>query len=140
MFFLFLFQFVDCVWQVTRQFPFSFEFNEVFLIHILDHLYSCLFGTFLYNSERERHEANVRSRTQSLWSYVLRERRLFENSSFRPDHSQALEPKPDLTHFLLWKSYFLRWNPQVITVVCLAFLLVFNYITTFSTHPVTRAR
>jgi len=108
-------QFVDCVWQVTRQFPFSFEFNEVFLIHILDHLYSCLFGTFLYNSERERHEANVRSRTQSLWSYVLRERRLFENSSFRPDHSQALEPKPDLTHFLLWKSYFLRWNPQVWT-------------------------
>lgn len=38
------------------QFPSAFEFNELFLITILDHLYSCLFGTFLYNSEQERME------------------------------------------------------------------------------------
>lgn len=36
-------QFIDCVWQMTRQFPSAFEFNELFLITILDHLYSCLF-------------------------------------------------------------------------------------------------
>lgn len=36
------------------QFPAAFEFNELFLITVLDHLYSCLFGTFLYNSEQER--------------------------------------------------------------------------------------
>uniref|UniRef100_A0A3B4TLY9 phosphatidylinositol-3,5-bisphosphate 3-phosphatase n=1 Tax=Seriola dumerili TaxID=41447 RepID=A0A3B4TLY9_SERDU len=47
-------QFIDCVWQMTRQFPAAFEFNELFLITVLDHLYSCLFGTFLYNSEEER--------------------------------------------------------------------------------------
>ena len=37
-------------YQVTRQFPSAFEFNEHFLITILDHLYSCLFGTFLCNT------------------------------------------------------------------------------------------
>lgn len=32
-------QFVDCVWQMTEQFPYAFEFNEHFLVTILDHLY-----------------------------------------------------------------------------------------------------
>lgn len=36
------------------QFPIAFEFNEHFLITIMDHLYSCLFGTFLYNTEQQR--------------------------------------------------------------------------------------
>lgn len=47
-------QFIDCVWQVSKQYPHAMEFNEHFLITILDHLYSCRFGTFLCNSERER--------------------------------------------------------------------------------------
>lgn len=36
------------------KFPAAFEFNEYFLVTILDHLYSCLFGTFLCNSEQQR--------------------------------------------------------------------------------------
>ena len=131
-------QFIDCVWQVTRQvmeigimaylfmeknfctsvisspqFPFLFEFNEEFLIHVLDHLYSCLFGTFLYNSEQERVEHDVRNKTHSLWSYVLREKKLFVNTSFRPDHTNVILPKADTCYFLLWKTYFCRWNPVV---------------------------
>lgn len=47
-------QFIDCVWQVSKQYPHALEFNEHFLITILDHLYSCRFGTFLCNTERER--------------------------------------------------------------------------------------
>lgn len=47
-------QFIDCVWQVTKQYPNAMEFNEHFLITILDHLHSCRFGTFLCNTERER--------------------------------------------------------------------------------------
>lgn len=47
-------QFLDCVWQVSKQFPHALEFNEHFLITVLDHLYSCRFGTFLCNTERER--------------------------------------------------------------------------------------
>ena len=97
----------------SPQFPFLFEFNEEFLIHVLDHLYSCLFGTFLYNSERERVEHGVRNKTHSLWSYVMREKKLFVNTSFRPDHTNVILPKADTCYFLLWKTYFCRWNPVV---------------------------
>ena len=33
-------------------------------------LCSCLFGTFLFNTERERVEANLSTRTKSLWDHV----------------------------------------------------------------------
>ena len=45
---------ISCVLLFDLQFPTAFEFNEYFLITILDHLYSCLFGTFLCNSEQQR--------------------------------------------------------------------------------------
>jgi myotubularin-related protein 6/7/8 len=47
-------QFLESVRQIQRQFPERFEFNERFLERIHFHLYSCQFGTFLFNCERER--------------------------------------------------------------------------------------
>jgi len=44
----------NCVCVCDWQFPNAFEFNELFLIVILEHLYSCQYGTFLYNSEQQR--------------------------------------------------------------------------------------
>lgn len=42
------------------QFPFAFEFNSSLLITILDELYSCRFGTFLCNNEKQRFREQVR--------------------------------------------------------------------------------
>lgn len=36
--------FLDCVWQVMKQFPLSFEFNERFLHVLLTHSYSSEYG------------------------------------------------------------------------------------------------
>ncbi|KAF8781398.1 Myotubularin-related protein 8 like protein [Argiope bruennichi] len=47
-------QFIDAVWQLTQQFPSSFQFNERFLLTIHDHVYSCQFGTFIGNCEKDR--------------------------------------------------------------------------------------
>lgn len=47
-------QFLDCVYQMLVQHPNRFEFNELYLRSIFEHLYSCQFGTFLFNSERDR--------------------------------------------------------------------------------------
>ena len=47
-------QFLESVRQIQRQCPERFEFNERFLERIHFHLYSCQFGTFLFNCERER--------------------------------------------------------------------------------------
>ena len=45
-------QFLDCVWQITRQFPDAFEFNERFLLDVAKHSYSGLFGTFCSTMKR----------------------------------------------------------------------------------------
>lgn len=47
-------QFIDCVWQLTQQFPMSFQFNERYLLTIHDHVFSCQFGTFIGCCEKDR--------------------------------------------------------------------------------------
>mmetsp|Transcript_19286 Transcript_19286/g.26946 ORF Transcript_19286/g.26946 Transcript_19286/m.26946 type:complete len:376 (-) Transcript_19286:13-1140(-) len=64
-------QFLEAVWQILRQHPRAFEFNERFLATIAFHTYSCRFGTFLYNTDMEREKYKVESKTVSLWTYML---------------------------------------------------------------------
>lgn len=46
--------FLDCVWQLGRQFPFSLQFSERLLLVLFEHTYASCYGTFLCNSEKER--------------------------------------------------------------------------------------
>ncbi|KAK5649328.1 hypothetical protein RI129_000357 [Pyrocoelia pectoralis] len=110
-------QFVDCVWQITQQFPNAFEFNEHFLITILDHLYSNRFGTFLGNSERERVQEGVKEHTISLWSYTNSQLDLYYNPLYWANTHQQLVliPIASIRHIKLWKSYYCRWNPSMRT-------------------------
>ncbi|KAG5678073.1 hypothetical protein PVAND_007775 [Polypedilum vanderplanki] len=112
-------QFIDCVWQITRQLPNSFEFNENFLITILDHLYSCRFGTFLCNTERERVN-EVKKYTVSLWSYINASLELYRNPLYggfgnSPTLQTVLKPVASMRHIRLWKGYYCRWNPTMKT-------------------------
>ncbi|XP_040141053.1 phosphatidylinositol-3,5-bisphosphate 3-phosphatase MTMR2 isoform X4 [Ictidomys tridecemlineatus] len=106
-------QFIDCVWQMTRQFPTAFEFNEYFLITILDHLYSCLFGTFLCNSEQQRGKENLPKRTVSLWSYINSQLEDFTNPLYGSYCNHVLYPVASMRHLELWVGYYIRWNPRM---------------------------
>uniref|UniRef100_A0AAQ5ZY01 Phosphatidylinositol-3,5-bisphosphate 3-phosphatase n=1 Tax=Amphiprion ocellaris TaxID=80972 RepID=A0AAQ5ZY01_AMPOC len=106
-------QFIDCVWQMSRQFPAAFEFNELFLITVLDHLYSCLFGTFLYNSEQERMAKEVQAKTVSLWSYINSQPEDFTNPFYVDYENHVLYPLVSSRHLELWTSYYARWNPRM---------------------------
>ncbi|XP_024143929.1 myotubularin-related protein 1a isoform X2 [Oryzias melastigma] len=106
-------QFVDCVWQMTRQFPSAFEFNELFLITVLDYLYSCLFGTFLCNSEQERVIQEVQTKTASLWSYINSQSEDFTNPFYENYQNHVLYPLASSRHLELWTSYYARWNPHM---------------------------
>uniref|UniRef100_A0A672JQE8 Phosphatidylinositol-3,5-bisphosphate 3-phosphatase MTMR2 n=1 Tax=Salarias fasciatus TaxID=181472 RepID=A0A672JQE8_SALFA len=106
-------QFVDCVWQLTRQFPAAFEFNEYFLVTILDHLYSCLFGTFLCNSEQQRLKEEIPKRTVSLWSYINSQLEDFTNPLYVNYSNHVLFPVVSLRHLELWVGYYIRWNPRM---------------------------
>ncbi|XP_040282241.1 myotubularin-related protein 2 [Bufo bufo] len=105
-------QFIDCVWQMTRQFPHAFEFNEHFLLTILDHLYSCLFGTFLCDSEQQRVEQTVPLESVSLWSFINSQLEDFANPFFVDYSDHVLYPVTSTRHLQLWTGYYIRWNPR----------------------------
>lgn len=107
-------QFMDCVWQMTQQFPTAFEFNEDFLILIVDHMYSCLFGTFLYNCEKERKKEDLRKKTVSLWSLINVHQEDFINALYVSSYSHhVLLPSASERHLELWTGCYARWNPKM---------------------------
>lgn len=107
-------QFIDCVWQMAHQFPNAFEFNEHFLITILDHLYSCLFGTFLFNSEYQRVKEDVKNKTVSLWSFINSNLNDFVNPLYTAHQQQhILFHVSSMRCMYLWKGYYCRWNPRM---------------------------
>ena len=106
-------QFIDCVWQMSKQFPTAFEFNEHFLITILDHLYSCRFGTFLYNCESARERQKVTERTVSLWSLINSNKDKFKNPFYTKEINRVLYPVASMRHLELWVNYYIRWNPRI---------------------------
>ncbi|XP_013166501.1 PREDICTED: myotubularin-related protein 2 [Papilio xuthus] len=118
-------QWVDCVWQLQQQFPTAFEFTERLLITIVDHLYSCRFGTFLFNTERERVKEEVKSKTVSLWSYINSRQDLYLNPLYwgpsggvgaQAQYSRpqvVLVPVASLRIIKLWKALYCRWNPTM---------------------------
>lgn len=106
-------QFIDCVWQMMTQFPASFEFNETFLITILDELYACRFGTFLFDSECEARNNFARSKTISLWAYINSNTRAYMNPTYTPAEvsgHRLIIPCAMAYQLELWKSYYLRWQ------------------------------
>ncbi|XP_029644178.1 myotubularin-related protein 2 isoform X1 [Octopus sinensis] len=105
-------QFIDCVWQMANQFPIAFEFNEYFLITIMDHLYSCLFGTFLYNSEQQRVKEELKTKTHSLWGYINSSVEDYLNPLYATYLDQhVLLPVASMRQLELWIGYYCRWNP-----------------------------
>jgi hypothetical protein len=111
-------QFLDCVYQLLRQHPNRFEFNERFLRRLLYHLYSCQYGTFLYNSEKQRKDARVAERTSSVWDYFLSRRQEFTNPDYDPtidDHVKGKERiiTPDLKEIRWWYQLFGRTDDEM---------------------------
>lgn len=50
--------------------PAAFEFSASFLRLLADHSSLCLFGTFLFDNEKNRLAADVVSKTSSFWHYA----------------------------------------------------------------------
>lgn len=111
-------QFLDATYQLLYQHPTRFEFNERFLRRLLYHLYSCQFGTFLFNNEKERKDTNARERTRSVWDYFLARRDQFINPQYDPeidDHTRGRERLifPSLNETRWWHESFGRSDEEM---------------------------
>jgi myotubularin-related protein 6/7/8 len=112
-------QFLDATYQLLHQFPNRFEFNERFLRRLLYHLYSCQYGTFLYNNEKSRLDAKVQERTVSVWAYFLSQRDKFTNKQWDggelDDHVKGKErlifPKLDKVRW--WNEVFNKTDKEM---------------------------
>jgi myotubularin-related protein 6/7/8 len=111
-------QFLDCVYQLLYQNPTRFEFSERFLRRLLFHLYSCQYGTFLGDSERERKEARLNQRTKSVWDYFLARKQEFTNPKYDPEiddnvrgKERLIFPKPEEVRW--WNELFSRTDDEM---------------------------
>lgn len=75
-------QWIDAVWQIWRQQPWAFEFNEAVLASLYENVFSGLYGNFLYNCERERKFKEGDKPTVSLWYVLLEAREKFLNVEY----------------------------------------------------------
>ena len=98
-------QFIECCWQLMQQQPTFFEFNEWFLIAILEHVTSGRFGTFLYNTVREREKHEVKSRTHSLWNILINQSDFLNSLYNSATLNETLAPIPNQIFF--WRTYYL---------------------------------
>ncbi|XP_041347443.1 myotubularin-related protein 3-like isoform X2 [Gigantopelta aegis] len=103
-------QWLDCVYQLIRKFPCAFEFNEAFLVKLVQHTYSCLYGTFLCNSAKERHKENIADKTASLWTLLFTNKK-FHNCLYNPLVDQhVLYPEYSIHQLELWFSIYMSAN------------------------------
>lgn len=105
-------QFLDCVWQLLRQFPTYFEFTGELLTCIADATFSGRYGTFLGNCDRERTAWGLSTRTPSLWMHVLTHRATYANPFYRPGGATDSVLLPPVSTVLrqvtLWSEYYFR--------------------------------
>lgn len=106
-------QFLDCVWQITKQFPTSFEFNTDFLIKLFDCSHSGKYGNFFCNSDRERTEECLKKKTASLWDAIKEKEAKYRNPDyvFSAKHNEIF-PIANIKAIRLWREFFFRWEPQ----------------------------
>ena len=99
-------QFLDCVHQLMQQFPTAFQFNDAYLVKMVQHVYSNLFGTFLWNTVQERVQHRIAERSHSLWTFLLDKSSDLSNYLYQ-DSEQPLWPSYQVRDLHFWSRVYL---------------------------------
>ncbi|KAI0014020.1 phosphatases II [Xylariaceae sp. FL0662B] len=111
-------QFLDATYQLLRQHPNRFEFNDRFLRRLLYHVYAGQYGTFLWNSEKARKDARASERSRSVWDYFLSRKQEFINKDYDStiDDRQSGRERllfPKLSDVRWWHTVFNRSDAEM---------------------------
>ena len=101
-------QWLDCVYQLMYQNYSKFEFNFNLLTFLASEVFAGKFGTFLFNNEKEREKNNARTKTISIWSVVMKEKKYYLNPIYDPDNNKAMNI--NYKKIKLWSEYFYRFE------------------------------
>ncbi|KAM5290345.1 phosphatidylinositol-3,5-bisphosphate 3-phosphatase MTMR8 [Glossophaga mutica] len=104
-------QFLDCIWQLMEQFPCAFEFNEIFLLEIHDHVFSCQFGNFLGNCQKDREDMRVYEKTHCVWPFLAQRKPDFKNPLYKGlDMYGVLDPSTMPCNIQFWCGMYNRFD------------------------------
>jgi myotubularin-related protein 6/7/8 len=104
-------QFIDATYQLVVQFPQSFQFNEKYLLTIHDHVYSCQFGTFIGNCQKEREEYKLHDKTYSLWGFLTNNADEYVNPLYDHNSQQdVLKPNLSPQNIVFWRGLYCRFE------------------------------
>ena len=103
-----LLQYLDATHQLLVQYPMYFEFNMKFLIFIANSINSGLYGTFLYNNEKEREEKQAKQNTMSCWTEILNNIDEFKNCYYEKKTmgEYFFTPVFPINRIRLWEEFF----------------------------------
>jgi len=104
-------QFIDATWQLFTQFPQGFQFNDKYLLSIHDHVYSCQFGTFVGNCQKDRKELKLSEQTYSLWGHLTNSADEYINPLYEPSsRTEVLMPNVMPQNILFWRGLYCRYE------------------------------
>ncbi|GAM18942.1 hypothetical protein SAMD00019534_021170 [Acytostelium subglobosum LB1] len=107
-------QFLDALFQIVNQYPMMFEYTPSLLLFMAEHLFSCKYGTFLHNCEKERIDSQAKTKTISIWTDVNNNRRRYTNPFYQPAMMDRVPIRPNLNlrSLEVWKALYMRTDTQ----------------------------
>ena len=101
-------QFIDCVWQLYAQYQSCFQYNEYFLLEVLDGTCSGRYGTFLSDNEKDA-VFNLQV-TVSLWTEIQKNKTIYLNPIYNMENDKSpLIPDSNIKSVTFWTGYYFRW-------------------------------
>ncbi|CAH0478613.1 unnamed protein product [Peronospora belbahrii] len=109
-------QWLDALWQIWRQQPWAFEFNEMLLSVLYEHVFSGLYGNFLYNSQRQRKQEEASAPTRSLWYVLLEQMDKYVNVEYDSAKNfnsigLVLPFSSEENDLVMWENHFVYADP-----------------------------
>ena len=103
-----LLQFLDATHQLLVQYPIYFEFNMNFLLFIANSINSGLYGTFLYDCDKDREKLNAKNKTMSCWTEILNNISIYKNQFYEENSKKVyfFSPNFSMNRIRLWEEYF----------------------------------
>ncbi len=115
-------QFLDCLYQLWKQYPMEFEFDERLLDFLFVNSYSCRYGNFLFNNQKEMKEfcilkngqlKNISQSTESIWKYINQNKTSFLNQYYHLGAEAAESPQEGNSRILYPSSQDLVYWPRI---------------------------
>ncbi|CAI2347968.1 unnamed protein product [Caenorhabditis sp. 36 PRJEB53466] len=102
-------QFLEAVRHLQREQPTAFEFSHAYLVKLAKHAHSGLFGSFLFNSHKERKEimAKRNATLVEIWRFIGKHNEEYVNMSYDSAYTGPLKPMNlSVLNLRVWHEVF----------------------------------